>query len=686
MNIWAVICGTECQSGSGIKAILDPSSCANHILVLSADILILVILIIAFVRGDPPLRRPLFTSERKNISLVSTFSLIFNVTIALGYISSGIRSVRNNWNPLPLHSWLVFIVHGLTWLLLCFLVIKQKGHASFISTMKICSFAAFLGGFLCVISIWELVVDNKAVSITEVVDILSFPGALLLLFCEIESKRSSEAGQDEHDNEPYAPLEGGEVNLANRGSFAEAGFLSTMSFSWLNGLMKKGKEKTLEDHDIPELRRQDKAETCYSLFNEKMNKQKQQNSGYQSSVFLSSIIFCQWKEISVSGLFALVKIITLSSGPLFLYAFINIAEGRGSFKYEGYVLTGALFLTKCIESLAERQWFFRTRLIGLRVQSLLTAAIFRKQLRLFNTARSIHSPGEIMNYVTVDAYKIGEFPYWLHQIWTTGLQICLALVIIYYAVGLATLPTIGIVILSMLGNSPVAKLQHKYLSELMVAQDKMLKATTEALANMKVLKFYAWEMHFKNIIGTLRQEESKWISKVQAQKGYYMVLFWSSPIIVSGITFWSCYLLSVPLNTSNVFTFLATLRIVQEPIRSIPDVLGMCIEAKVSFTRIVKFLEAPELQNSQNEQDFRDIEFEHSVLINCKKISWDIDSLGPTLANVCLMVKPGEKVAICGEVGSGKSTLIAAILGEVPLLDGNVSTISPFLKKPEISL
>lgn len=291
-----------------------------------------------------------------------------------------------------------------------------------------------------------------------------------------------------------------------------------------------------------------------------------------------------------------------------------------------------------------------------------------------------------MNYVTVDAYKIGEFPYWLHQIWTTGLQICLALVIIYYAVGLATLPTIGIVILSMLGNSPVAKLQHKYLSELMVAQDKMLKATTEALANMKVLKFYAWEMHFKNIIGTLRQEESKWISKVQAQKGYYMVLFWSSPIIVSGITFWSCYLLSVPLNTSNVFTFLATLRIVQEPIRSIPDVLGMCIEAKVSFTRIVKFLEAPELQNSQNEQDFRDIEFEHSVLINCKKISWDIDSLGPTLANVCLMVKPGEKVAICGEVGSGKSTLIAAILGEVPLLDGNVSTISPFLKKPEISL
>ncbi|GAA0174024.1 ATP-binding cassette [Lithospermum erythrorhizon] len=187
-----------------------------------------------------------------------------------------------------------------------------------------------------------------------------------------------------------------------------------------------------------------------------------------------------------------------------------------------------------------------------------------------------------MNYATVDAHKISEFSYWFHQIWTTGLQIVIALIIIYNTIGLATFPALFLVALSMLGNSPVAKLQHKYLTELMLAQDRMLKAIAEALTNMKVLKLYCWENHFKNVIQRLRQEEFNWLSLVQAQKGYY----WSSPIIVSAATFWACYLFEVPLTTSNVFTFLATLRILQEPIRSIPHVLGLLIEAKVSFTLI----------------------------------------------------------------------------------------------------
>lgn len=675
----SIFCGTECQTGagrtcsSGIMAILDPSSCANHILVISANcFFILVILITAFFR-EAPSKRTLSASERKNISHLSICSLIFNTGVALGYFAFGIWSFGKS----PPHAWLVLIVHGLTWLLICLSVWKQKQYASIISWPKLCGFAAFLAGVLCVISMREIII-TEVVSIAELLDISSFPGGVLLFLCAIKAKRSPESDQDKHGDEHYVPLEGEEMNIGTTMSsknnitpFAEAGFLSKISFSWLNELMKKGKEKTLEDQDIPELRKQDRAETCYFLFKEEMRRQEQHKSGNQASI-LSSIIFCQWKAILISGFFALVKIITLSSGPIFLYAFIGVAQGRRSFEYAGYALTGGLFLAKCIESLAERQWYFRTRMIGLQIQSLLTAAIYNKQLCLSSIAKSTHSPGEIMNYVTVDAYRIGEFPYWLHQIWTTSLQICLALAIIYYAVGLATLPALGIVILSMLGNYPVAKLQYRYLTALMVVQDKMLKAVTEALMNIKVLKFYAWETHFKNSIALLRLEESKWISKVLAQKGYYVVLFWSSPVVVSAVTFWACYLLNVPLSTSNVFTFLATLRIVQEPIRSIPDVLGVCIEAKVSFSRIIKFLQAPELHNSHIKENCQSIRFDCSVLINCKKISWDVTSLVPTLSNISLLVKPGEKVAICGEVGSGKSTLLGAILGEIPLVDGNV--------------
>ena len=121
-----------------------------------------------------------------------------------------------------------------------------------------------------------------------------------------------------------------------------------------------------------------------------------------------------------------------------LNAFILAAEGKQSFKYERHLLAVSFFFLKCIQSFSERHWYFRTRLIGLKVRSLLIAAIYNKQLRLSNSARLIHSGGEIMNYVTTNAYRIGEFPFWFHQTWTTCLQLCIAIAILFGAVGLAT--------------------------------------------------------------------------------------------------------------------------------------------------------------------------------------------------------------------------------------------------------
>uniref|UniRef100_A0A2N9FH87 ABC-type xenobiotic transporter n=1 Tax=Fagus sylvatica TaxID=28930 RepID=A0A2N9FH87_FAGSY len=306
------------------------------------------------------------------------------------------------------------------------------------------------------------------------------------------------------------------------------------------------------------------------------------------------------------------QVLTVSTGPLFLKGFIEVADGNAAFEYEGYALAGGLFLAK----------------------------VFGVILR---EAMVTHSPGQIMNYVTVDAYRI------------------------------ATVAALIVIILTMVATSPLAKLQHKYQTKLMVAQDKRLKAITEALANMKVLKLYAWEKHFKNAIEGLRKEESEWILAVLSQKGYYLILFWSSPILVSIATFWSCYFLGIPLSTSNVFMFLASLRIVQEPIRMIPDVAGVFIEAKVSLTRIVKFLEAPELENRNTRQNCNEKEVEQSIFIKATEISWETNPANATLRNINLEVKQGEKVAICGEVGSGKSTLLAAILGEVPSIKGIVN-------------
>ncbi|KAF7149665.1 hypothetical protein RHSIM_Rhsim02G0137200 [Rhododendron simsii] len=172
--------------------------------------------------------------------------------------------------------------------------------------------------------------------------------------------------------------------------------------------LDKGKEKVLEDKNIPKLRQVDRVETCYFVLKEKLSKEKEK--GTLNPSVLITIFLWQLKSILVSGFFALIKVLTLATGPLFLRAFILVAEGKETFKYEGYAPTAGLFLGKRFESLSERQWSFRTRLIGPQIRSLLTAAIYQKQLKLSNAAKINHSPGQITNYVMVDSSDMDNRP------------------------------------------------------------------------------------------------------------------------------------------------------------------------------------------------------------------------------------------------------------------------------------
>ncbi|CAI9274124.1 unnamed protein product [Lactuca saligna] len=589
-------------------------------------------------------------------------SAIFNGLLGTLYICLGIWTLKTT--ILPLHQWLTFLFHGVTWSTVSLTISLTGKHFSKIPVrlLSIVSvlFAGFFGG---------LSVLDHSMSIKMAMDTTSFLGAVLLLACTYKGFNYEEIN-DNNNNSLYTPLHGNTngtkvIHNENLTPLAKAGFFNVMSFWWLNPLMKTGSQKTLEDKDMPKLRTEDRAESCYSNFLDRFNNEKQS----QPSI-LRTIVMCNLTELLVSGFFALLKIITVSAGPLFLKAFIRVAEGNESFTGEGYVLAIALFFSKTLESLSQRQWDFRCRLIGIRVRSLLTAAIYKKQLNLSNSAKITHSAGEIMNYATVDAYRIGEFPNWLHQTWTTSLQLIFALAILFQAVGLATFASLGVIIFTVICNAPLAKLQHKFQSKLMVAQDERLKAISEALVNMKVLKLYAWEIHFKGVIEKLRAVEDKWLSAVQLRRAYNSFLFWSSPLLVSTATFGACYFIGIPLNASNVFTFVATLRLVQDPVRTIPDVIGFIIQAKVAFSRILNFLEAPELESGHVRRKVKNEGLDCNILIQSASLSWEGNIVKPTLRKINLQARLGEKIAVCGEVGSGKSTLLAGILGEVPIIEG----------------
>ncbi|XP_057547947.1 ABC transporter C family member 10-like isoform X2 [Amaranthus tricolor] len=674
-----LICGqSDCAIRSSepctaqFSSVMHPSSCVNHVTFVCFDLLLLVVFLWSFICHLFSKKLEL-RAQYRPISTWQILSAVFNGCLGLVYIGLGIwhleENLRIDHSIFPIHWWVLYFLNGVTWLLIG-LKASLKGESFSKLTLHFLSILAFLcAGISCFIALFAAIVNHERVTFKVVLDVLSFTGASLLLLCTCKGYNTEDYGVTEHQRTLYTSLN--EIDsTAQVTPFAKAGLFSKMSFCWLNPLMKFGKEKILEEEDLPKLRDIDRAGFCYSQFLERLSKYEKSEIPSESSI-LWTIVGCHWTEILVSGLFALLKILAVLAGPLLLNSFIEVAEGKVAFRFESYILAISLFLAKMLESLSQRQWYFRSRLIGLRVQSMLTAALYSKQLRLSNAARSVHSGGEIMNHVTVDAYRIGEFPFWFHQTWATCLQICFALLIIIKSVGLATIAALLVIVVTVLCNTPLAKLQHKFQTKLMVAQDERLKACTEAIVNMKVLKLYAWETHFKNVVERLRNDEYERLSVVQSQKAYNFILYWTSPVLVSAATFVTCYFLGIPLHASNVFTFVATLGLVQEPIRAIPEIIGVVIQARVSFSRIAEFLKAPELQ-TENVRKNTTSRKNHNIRVKSANLSWDINSSKPTLRNINLDVHPGEKIAICGEVGAGKSTLLAAILGEVPYTDGTV--------------
>ncbi|KAK9663650.1 hypothetical protein RND81_O265100 [Saponaria officinalis] len=686
-DLWRLFCEQSNCSESDFEScspqlgsVTNPSSCINHVLIILFDAFLLTLLLVNMFCKTSSKKVEVRARYRRPFSTLQICSAVVNGCLGLVYIGLGIwnfeENMRNNQSVLPVHWWVLYVVQGVVWMSVG-LTTSFRGTSFTRAPFRLLAiFACLSAAIFFVLALFSAVISHE-ITVKVVLDVLTFVGASLLLFCTYKGFKNEESEDTSNGSALYTPLydetnENSKIDSAAQVTpFADAKLLSKMSFWWLNSLMKLGKHKTLELEDVPELRDIDRAESCYLQFLDKFNKKKDDNLSLESSV-LWTIVSCNLQEILLSGLFALLKIVTVSAGPLLLNAFIDVAEGKEAFRNEGYVLVLALFVAKIVESLSQRQWYFRSRLVGLKVRSLLTAAIYKKQLQLSNVARLTHSGGEIMNYVTVDAYRIGEFPYWFHQTWTTIVQLCIALAILIHAVGYATIAALIVIVITVLCNTPVAKLQHKFQTMLMIAQDDRLKAFSEALINMKVLKLYAWENHFKKVIEDLREVEYKWLSAVQLRKAYNGFLFWTSPVLVSAATFGACYVLKIPLHASNVFTFVAALRLVQEPIRAIPEVIGVVIQARVAFARIVKFLDAPELQSENVRKMSNTRSTNHVITMKSANLSWENNSSKPTLRNMNFTVKQGEKIAICGEVGSGKSTILAAILGEVPYIEGTV--------------
>lgn len=587
--------------------------------------------------------------------------------IGLGNIGSALRIVFESLDNKRQES-VLYCIQGLTWVVLAISLkfnLKKPPAIVAITWWTI----EFLLGTLLASSSIAIFFTTQTLSADTILYITTLVNCFLLLCCAIKAVRYHTFIGTKYLSDPLLKETAAEETKVT--PLSKAGIFNRLTFKWLDPLLRLGYSKTLELKDIPHLASEDEAFTAQRAFEEAWELQKNKNP-LRKQTILKALSKCYWKDMVVTGIFAFMRSAATISGPLFLRSFVQFAGRKQSFKYEKFILVGGLFAVKLIESFSQRHWYFNSRRTGMQMRSALMAAVYQKQLRLSSLGRRRHATGEIVNYIAVDAYRFGEFPWWLHYGWTVPLQMCVAIGILFATVGLATIPGLLIIILTVILNNPLAKSLQKCQAEFMTAQDERLRVTSEILNSMKIIKLQAWEEKFKELIENLRAVEFQWLSSAQFNRTYGTILYWMSPIITASIVFAACAIIgNPPLTATTIFTVLATFRVIQEPVRILPDVLAILIQVKVSLDRLDKFLQDDELRPDVVER--KSIAgSQYTIKIYQGILSWDPESSLPTLKGINLQIKKGEKVAICGSVGSGKSALLYTILGEIPKISGDV--------------
>ncbi|RDX69507.1 ABC transporter C family member 8, partial [Mucuna pruriens] len=595
----------------------------------------------------------------------SWFTLLVSICcaiISIAFYSIGFWNLIAKTGNSKQLSWVACIVRGFIWtsLSVSLLIQRHKWIKILNSVWWGCSCVMFSALNI------EILFTKHTIEILYIVQWLVH---FLLLFCAFQN-----LGYFVTQSVPESlsePLLAQKVDTKQTG-LSQATFLSKLTFCWVNSLLSVGYSKPLDLEDIPSLLSEDEADLAYQNFmHEWESLVRKRSNNNAKNLVLWSVVRTHLQENLLVGFYALLRTISVTVSPLILYAFVNYSNSRDADLKLGLSLVGFLILSKVVDSVSQRHWFFNSRRSGLKMRSALMVAVYKKQLKLSISARRRHSTGEIVNYIAVDAYRMGEFPWWFHTSWTSALQLVLSIGVLYGVVGVGAL--LGLVPLLICGllNVPFAKKIQNCMSQFMISQDERLRSTSEILNSMKIIKLQSWEDKFKNLVETLRAKEFIWLSKAHIMKAYGSFLYWMSPTIVSAVVFLGCALFnSAPLNAGTIFTVFATLRNLSEPVKLTAEALSNMIQVKVSFDRLNSILLDEELDSSHGNRQNINQSSVNAVEIQAGKFIWDHESVSPTLRDVNLEIKWGQKIAICGPVGAGKSSLLYAVLGEIPKISG----------------
>ena len=471
------------------------------------------------------------------------------------------------------------------------------------------------------------------------------------------------------------------------------------TFQWVPGLMASGAKEGLEYDDFPAMNRAVRSKEATDDFTA-IALSNTLPLWIRIAWHFRTQLIRQWIAILVSNFFDVAPTFAI----LQLLQYLEKRESADVFDLTAwkYVLTIGLATVASTLVDSRIMWWEKGYIVD-ALRSTLTGLVYRKLLKKKISADPpkenekereevcalsprVHqstnlasqadpngpskSEEDIINMFAVDCNQIAMFASESSQYVNIVGKMLVTVTFLWLLIGWQSLCAglLGIAVLFPI-NEALARRYGKKQKALMAIRDKRTTMTTEALHGIRQIKFSAAEGQWTEKLEAVREEELAVLWSSRVDNIYMTIGSEFSPIVLTSLSLATYSYVHGSLMSSVAFTAISLFRQLEGIVAHIPYLMVAAITAKVSSDRIDKFLRSPE--RGENTHPGEAVSF-HNASVSFPSDAPDSSTDRFTLRNLNLAFPNHALSVISGPTGSGKSLLLAAILGEVEVLDGYV--------------
>jgi len=508
---------------------------------------------------------------------------------------------------------------------------------------------------------------------------LKFSVVALILVNYVKMRRSSRSRYrplvDPNNYDLLIEEESPKPKKYEENAYERASVFSKVLMSWIYPLLFLGSTRPLEASDAEKIRQVESTEYQKDKMNEKIKKYLARKDDKRA--LLKAVYHRFGPEILTLAFIGSLATLMDFSGAVFIKLIEGFLIGDEPY-WRGFAIVAYMMVAKFLQAIGNNQYRFNVSLLGAHLKAGISSNIFEKSLRISpnqisstETDSAQFTYAQVVNLMQVDLERIcSGIPYSLRAViwpiqWSVGLYL------LYTTVGWQG-ATAGVCLMIVLFsvNILIARRMSKIQKQVMEKRDIRMKFCNELLGNMKVFKLYNWENKIGERVQNSRENEMKLTAKyLKYQIGVIFLNWGTRQYLVIGIVV-TMALVGKPLTPGDIFAGIAVIGILNMSIRIIPDIINNFLQMLISFGRIQDYMQAREIvDNNDRERGYRNPEL--AIGMQGASFSWEVSQQNESgelseaktvLKDIDFKVKKGEFVAVVGRVGSGKSSLLQALI------------------------